>query len=544
MSFITKFKFKIEPFRHQLEEFVFHKDDEYRALFWEMGTGKTKAALDKGVYLYESDEINGIMFVAPNGVHVDHIIDAVPAHVPNRIEYISAYWRATARKEEKRKLKLIQQETRKLKIIAFNTDALRVDTRSYNFIKEFLIHNKVLVIVDESSDFKNPKSLRTRGLLSLRERCEYRMIMDGTPITQGPSDIYAPFEFLQPGLLGYKSYTAFQVRYEVLINPIILKDLSILLGSSEEGKFYANEIYKLRLTNKYLKYHDVQSIISEKYHSKIKMALAITNRNPLFRSGFRNVEELYKRIEPHSSRYKKDQCLDLPEKLFETLPYELSPEQRKLYDQLSNDLVMRVTEDSEMIVGNVLTLYMRLQQMLGGWYVDDWTKKAEPVPGKNLRLSVLIDSIKKLPKDTKVIIWARFTNEIRMIESALQKEFSKNSVVSYYGDTTEQMRIEAKDRFYNNPECRFFNGNPKVAGRGLNQLVKASYMYWFSKDFSLRTYLQAIDRIHRPGQVKNCTIVSIVARNTIDEKIIEAYEKKQSIADYITGDYLKLLNRK
>lgn len=538
MKLLTNFPFAVVPFKHQAVEFIQHKNSEFSALFWEMGTGKTKAAIDKGAWLYSQKKVNAIVFVAPKGVHIDHIRDAVPLHWPKHLDYVAAYWLADAKKIERSKFEYVL-ETRDdaCKILAFNVDSLLPSRKSWKLLHTFLKNHRVFVVVDEATEFKNPKAKRTIGLLRLREVSDYRMIMDGTPITQGPSDIYAPMDFLKSGLLGYTSYTAFQARYEVRVNPQILAGLKIALGD----QIYADRIYNLRLTGRYIRSADLKGILPYQYHGKIGTVLSILNQNALFRVGYRNIEELYEKIQPYSTRYLKDECLDLPDKLFENLVYEMPDEQRKWYDQLVEDMRVVISDVSEMTTSNVLTLYQRLQQMIGGWYVDDDTGKSKRLPGAQTRLSVMFDSIRKLPEDSKVVIWSVFVREIEDIVKWCSKLFGKESVVSYYGATSNNDRQIAKERFESDPICRFFIGHPKSGGKGLNQLVAGNYMYWYNRPFSLGVYNQAVDRIHRPGQKKNCTIIGLVANDTIDDHISEAHKNKQSIADYITGDYLRCL---
>lgn len=538
MKCLTNFPFAVKPFEHQAREFARHKDAEFRALFWEMGTGKTKAAIDKGAYLYSSGKIDAIVFIAPKGVHVDHIHDAVPEHWPKHLEHIAAYWVADARKKERDTFEYVSTTNdKKCKILAFNVDALIPARKSWKLLHAFLSINRTLVVVDEATEFKNPKAKRTIGLLRLREKSNYRMIMDGTPVTQGPSDIFAPMEFLSSGLLGYSSYVAFQARYEVRINPQIKAGLTIALGDSN----LAESIYNLRLTGKYIKSNDLKAILPFAYHDKIKFALSILYQNALFRVGYRNIEELYEKIKPHSTRHLKNECLDLPDKLFENLSYEMPPAQRKWYDELIEDMRVVISEGSEMTTANVLTLYQRLQQMIGGWYVDDDTGEPIRVPGSETRLDVMFESIKKLSEDSKIIIWSVFVREIEDIVERASGLYGEESVVSYYGATSNENRQIAKSRFEKDPTCKFFVGHPKSGGKGLNQLVAGNYMYWFNRPFSLGMYNQAVDRIHRPGQKRNCTIINIVAKGTIDNHIAEAHKNKQSIADYITGDYLRCL---
>jgi SNF2 family DNA or RNA helicase len=372
------------------------------------------------------------------------------------------------------------------------------------------------------------------------------MIMDGTPINQAVSDIYAPFDFLKPGLLGYKSFMAFQARYEVAVNPNILKELVIYLVKSkdevlrDEEKFVAQSIYNYKLAVRHIDRHEVDKLLPPRLKSNLNIVLNCLYKNPLFRVGHKNLDELYEKIQPHSMRVLKQDCIDLPDKLFVDIRYDLKGEVKRIYDEMTDNFISQVTSDENMSVKHVLTQYMRLQQILGGHYVSDGSGEFKAISGKNERLELMLDSIVKLSHSTKVIIWARFKSEIKLIYERLVNLYGDESSVLYYGEVNQNYKTEAKRKFKEDENCRFLVGNPQSGGIGLN-LISASYMYFYSKDFSLRIYLQAIERFHRPGQLKNCTVVNMVAKGTIDEKISDAYSKKQDIADYVTGDYLRLL---
>jgi len=537
MRMLSTFNFKTRPYDHQINEFENIKDKEYHGLFWEMGTGKTKIALDKAVYLYQKGLIDALLISAPNGVHIDHVETAVPFHVG--IPVYPGYWTTTQKKEQKFKLEQLLLPKSCLKILAVNPDSWRYkpgknkkQSKALYYLKEFMLKNRCFLVVDESSDFKNYKSQRSQGLIILSKLAPYRMVMDGTPITQGPSDIYTPFHFLKPGLLGYNSFMAFQARYEVLINPKIEGQLCEIITPESSEK-----IYDLRKANVFPKYEDLKRILLPWELRKMSKIFTILRKTSTFKVGYRNIEELYQKIKPHSSRILKVDCLNLPSKIHMKLPYELNKDQRKYYSQLEDELRIKVDKE-EMTVDNVLTLYLRLQMFLGGYWKPDGEELVE-FSETNPRIELLIDSIKKIGPDHKIIIWARFVKEIEAISKRISQEFGKDSFVQYYGAISTEEKQEAKRRFKTDPDTRSLIGNTKSGGVGLD-LPECSYMYFFNRDFSLRSNLQAVDRAHRIGQTKKLTIIDIVAPNTMDEHILAALGGKQSVADYITGDYMRM----
>jgi len=549
MKPIVNFKFKTKPFTHQLREFIRNKNTEYHALLWDMRTGKTKLVLDKAVYLYEHNKIDLLVFIAPNGVHRDHVLDQAPQHVG--IEYDAAYWNATPRKAEREALERVgNPDNHKFKILTFNTDAVRYKRRELNrgftFLMDTLNVHRALVAVDESSDFKGAKSQRVAGLLQLRDYAEYRIIMDGTPVTQGPCDLFHPCEFLSPGVLGYTSFTAFQARYEVLVNPSLKLDFFKVLVKSppgklrDEEKFYVDLFYQMKTRNEPLTEKILRASIPDRLHKRIGSILSTYHRSIVYRVAYKNIDELNAVIEPFSTRVLKQEVFDMPSTAHKKIYYKLPGNVKLIYNKLVDELITRV-QNEQMSALNVLTLYLRLQQILGGFYVADTDPEtAKPIPGENARIKLLLRYIKKIDDREKIIVWSRFVPEIEAILKSLEKEFGKDSVVDYYG-ATPAIKRDVNKRLFKDPYGpRFLVGNADVGGLGLD-LSAANYMFFYSRSFKLRTNNQAQERFLSPSKRTSSTVVSIIAEDTIDLKIVESLQNKQDVADVITGDFLRLV---
>jgi len=141
--------------------------------------------------------------------------------------------------------------------------------------------------------------------------------------------------------------------------------------------------------------------------------------------------------------------------------------------------------------------------------------------------------------DGKVIIWASYTYDIKMIERALAKEYGPTSVRTYFGDTTPDERQQmVKD--FQDPEhpLRFFVGQPRTGGYGLT-LTEAKTVIYFSNNYDLEVRLQSEDRAHRIGQRNNVTYIDIVTEGTVDEKILRALRDKINIATEVLKEGYK-----
>ena len=553
MQPLTKFKFKMKPYAHQLREFVQTKDTPFHALLWDMRTGKTKVVMDKAQYLFERGEIDVLVMIAPNGVHRDHIIDQVPQHVKH--EGLFAYWVASPRKAEREALdRLADPTNRAFKIVTFNTDAIRFKkkekNRGFTFLESLLKSHRALVAVDESSDFKNMKSQRVAGLLQLRDLSKYRVIMDGTPVTNGPCDLFAPFEFLSPGLLGYTSFTAFQARYEVLVNPSIKFDFFKVLVKSPQGrlrdeeKFFVDLLYQMKTRNEPLTADIVRGTLPTRLHRMTGAILSTYHRSAVYKVAYKNIDELNAKIAPYSTRVLKRDVFDIPPLTEKKIYFDLPAKVKAIYKKLVKDLITQV-ETEQVTALNVLTLYIRLQQIVGGWYTPDPSPtdpEPEPkkIPGDNARFKLLQRYIKKIDDREKIIIWCKFVPEIEELLKVLRKEYGKHAVVDYYGGTPPVQRDVNKKFFREDPDCRFFVGNADIGGYGLD-LSSADYMFFYSRSFKLRTNNQAAERFISGSKKTSSTVISIIANDSIDVRVFEALQNKQDIADYITGDFLRLL---
>jgi len=136
-----------------------------------------------------------------------------------------------------------------------------------------------------------------------------------------------------------------------------------------------------------------------------------------------------------------------------------------------------------------------------------------------------------------VIIWSRFRYDVQRISEALFKAYGRGHTVTYFGDTTDEERSDAIERFQNG-DARFFVGNPQTGGYGIT-LTAATTMIYFANSFDLAVRMQSEDRAHRIGQTKHVTYIDLIAEGTIDERIVKALKTKMDIASVVLGEELK-----
>jgi len=204
-------------------------------------------------------------------------------------------------------------------------------------------------------------------------------------------------------------------------------------------------------------------------------------------------------------------------------------EQIRMYKDLQKE-AMTLLENGELVSApQVITQMLRIQQLLSGHLKTD---EGEMIEIPTQRLSAMMECIEEV--SGKIIIWSRFRYDIVHIQRELAKVYGKDSVVSYYGDTSDQDRQIAIDRFQNG-NARFFVANPATAGYGLT-LTEANTVIYYANDFNLETRIQSEDRCHRIGQKNPVTYIDLIAEGTIDEKIVKALRDKIDIGARVLGE--------
>jgi SNF2 family DNA or RNA helicase len=249
--------------------------------------------------------------------------------------------------------------------------------------------------------------------------------------------------------------------------------------------------------------------------------------------GYRRLDELKEKLDNFAFRVTKDECLDLPDKIYLRRDVELTDEQKKAYDQMKL-MALSIVEQGMMSTTNALTQLMRLHQIVCGYVkLDDGQEIALPNNRIDELMAVLAES------DGKVIIWANYRKNIEDIKLAIQKEYGMTSVATYYGDTKNEDRQDIVDKFSDpNSELRFFVGNPTTGGYGLT-LVSSHTVVYYSNSFDLEKRLQSEDRAHRIGQTEKVTYIDLISVNTVDEHIVKALRNKIDIASQVLGEEIK-----
>lgn len=477
-------EFKTTPMAHQLAEYEASRDARARALFWEMGVGKTWVALNTAAHLYRRGEIDALLVLAPNSVHVNWVTDEIPKHMPDDVR---AWPWAYSTRHHKVKWHEAACEGligRSFPVLTMSYDGFRTgDGR--RLAERMLAKRRCLYILDESQRIKTPGIKRTISVVATGRRASYKRILTGTPITNKPFDVYSQMKFLDETFWashGLGSYEAFKTFFGVWEERVATS------ASGKTGRF--------------------SQVVA-----------------------FKNLDRLGEIIQGVASRVTKKEAVDLPPKSYTKRYFDLSPEQVRLYHQLRDDLIATLSSGETVSAPLMVTRLLRFQQVTCGYLPGDQSADGELHRlADNPRLRALEDTLEDV--EGSAIIWARFREDVDQICALLGDQ-----AVRYDGAVGEDDRLAAR-RAFQAGERRFFVGNPAVAGTGLT-LTAGTTVIYYSNSFDLEHRQQSEDRAHRIGQTHPVTYVDLIAQGTIDEKIVSSLREKRSIASTILGDEIE-----
>lgn len=346
-----------------------------------------------------------------------------------------------------------------------------------------LVDEETFVIVDESSYIKGHRSSRTCWITDLSKKARYRLILTGTPISQGVVDLFAQFRFLSPKILGYSSFYSF--------------------------------------ANNHLEY-------SDKFPGMIVRA--------------HNTEWIAAKIKPYVYQVTKDECLDLPEKLHTSRYFNMTVEQWQAYERAKEETLADIDYDDWDSYA-IFQLFTKLQQITCGFLNLHYSnKESERIEFEHRRLETLFYAIGSIPEKEKVIIWAKYEYDILGISQALKDEFGKDSVAQFYGKIKAGLSREAEIEKFRG-SARFFVATQSCGGHGLT-LNEAHYVIFYNDGFKWAEREQAEDRCHRIGQEHKVTYISIVCADSIDERIQTALLRKGSVVEDFKREVEKIKDQK
>lgn len=475
-------QFKIEPFKHQLDALEKSRDLNEIALFWDMGVGKSKGAIEiiRQKFYHHKKMLKTLILAPP--IVLNNWKREILLHSTIKEQDIVVLQGAGKKRAQDLEKAIMHKEDLTLsvpKIVITNYESLQ-NKQVKELILEYGFH---ILVCDESHLLKNYKSLRAKVVAQIADKTSYRIILTGTPILNSEMDIFMQYRILDKGKTFGKNFFQFRASYFVDSNAA---------WASRPGHFP-----KFTLRNAM---HDV----------------------------------LYNRIYEKALRVRKEECLDLPPLIEESLEITLSKEQKRLYNQMKKEFLTWIEsvkgEPKAVVAQLAVTKALRLMQIVSGFVS---TEEGDIIEiAENPRLQVTKELIEQLSRDHKIIVWCAFKHNYAMIERICNELNVGYELLT--GEMNARRKDEAAQRFNEDGACRVLIANKKSAGVGIN-LVASSYTINYSRTFSYGDEKQADARNHRKGSEIHERIVKInlIAKDTIDNTIGEALERKQNIAEIL-----------
>jgi len=501
----------------QAECFARSRDQRIAAIFMEPRCGKSKPIVDTACYHYERPEsplhVTGLLIVAwPQGVHRGWITDACAENIPDRIPWKGFIWRSAKDNQVGYKTEFNELcEFKGLAVLAINAEALPSEI-TRKAIGKFLKARRTMLVADESSFMMTPGARRTRIMLNagLKPNVIMKRILDGTPASEGPFDLYGQIGFLDKGVFGFNTFTEFKnhfAEWEIRVN-------------HAQGMSYP-------------------AVKEDKDGHKI----------------YRNLDELQAKLAPISYRATFAECFNTPRKVYQKRYFDLTVEQRRVYNDLRDEYRAELKTGEGITATHVLTRMLRLQQVSSNYFpaqdtvalheacngegcegckdlgVIETRRPAKVIdPENNPRLEALKEELRP---GNAMIVWARFRQDVT--DCMVLADGMGLKPVRYDGEVDDEAKAAAKDDFQAG-RAGVIVGNQQSLGRGI-PLWRAYGHVFYSNSFSLRQRIQAEDRAEIKHRTVGTSVVDLVAEDTLDDLvIIPALRDKLDVAALIQRD--------
>ena len=471
-----RYTYKTKPFSHQKKALKKLLDlNGTGALLMEMGTGKTKVALDWAGIGFYNDKVRRVLVIAPLSV-----LGVWPRQIRQHSGYPTRIFRlegsTSHRVSALRKIMAVPRTDETVVFIIINYEGIWRENNRGISVEELLKKwAPDIVIFDESHRLKSQSSKQSRAAYRISQSARMKLLLTGTAITKSPLDIFGQFRAMKPEVFG-TNWFQFKFTYGIW------------------GGFGR---YQLR--------------------------------------GYRNMKDFITKVRANSYRIKKEQCLDLPEKLFETVPVTLPDRILKMYRQMAEEMIVEI-EETHATAAIVLVKLLRLSQITYG-FIKDVEGKIRVLDDSKLQtcLDLLCDSVEE---DHKVVVFVRFREDIRRLDEQLTKLKIDHVILS--GSVPSKDRDSLVERFHLDAGLKVFISQIQAGSLGID-LTPADVCIFYSLDYNAANYWQAQDRLHRIGQTRKVTYFHLVVPRTIDSVVLRVLKEKGNIAEAVIHNPHSLL---
>jgi SNF2 family DNA or RNA helicase len=459
-------------YKHQEHVLELAKTMPDLALFWEMGTGKTRAAIEilKQRQKKHKRLLKTIIF-APL-VTLKNWKNEILKFSKIEEKHIWCLDESGKRRRER-----LIAATCDEGIIILNYEALR----TMDVIELLTRYQADMLICDESHRLKNHKSKQSKIVYNLAKNTAYKLLLTGTPILNSSLDIFQQYKILDGGDVFGGNYFTFRNKYFF-----------------DKNAGMPGNVHFPKWVPQLAKNQELQFLVKKK-----------------------------------SDRILKKDCLDLPPLIKHKHYVEMGSEQKKSYKSMAKDFISFIQANGKIeasVAQLAVTKLLRLQQIVSGFLKTD--SGEEHHFNQNPRAEALEEILLSLAPNNKIIVWTTFKADVKVASRICKKHNIGYCVLT--GEQNGREKERSTNDFTTSDEKRVIIANRKAAGIGIN-LVEAKYSIVYSRDFSLEAELQSEARNYRGGSEQHDSVIKIdlVAKDTVDEDVQKALENKQTISDII-----------
>jgi hypothetical protein len=462
---------------HQKQAFFFCNSLDASALFMDMGTGKSRVVVD---LVQNHPEEKKILIICPKKV-----VNVWPREFRKYSQKQFNFIPLTGSTDEKfAEASLADSLYNSEYIMIVNFDSVWRDVKEVDEFyidkgtgqkkkkkKKKKVYSKLAlwileqkwdrIVLDESHRGKQYDGQIGEYLPLLHDIAKKRIILTGTPTPHSPLDVVPQYLFLEPKLIG--NYWAARNKYAVM-------------GG----------------------YMDKQIV------------------------GWKNLEDLNRRIYTIAFRVMADDVLDLPERTNQTLTFRLSGEACKWYKRVNDELSLYLSETEKINTEIVLTKILRMQQITSGYL----PKEDGSIKVDNGKVELLEDLLEDIAIDKPVVVFCKFQHDLAEIKKIAEK------IGRVYGEISGKSVSGLNDQAELKEGVTLCAVQIQAGGTGID-LTRASYGVYFSVGYSLGDYEQSWKRLHRPGQKNHIMFYHLVAEGTIDEVVYESLENTKNLVELV-----------
>jgi hypothetical protein len=478
------------PWRHQEKEFDEHRDDRCRVYLWTMRSGKSKAVIDKAEYQFAKNAIEGVVVLAPNGIHLNWILNEIPRWSWPFNEYMAFGWETPKRADWSRidELKNFEAYHDGIRYLTVNMEALS-HLDCIRTVRRFIksCRGKIMLVISEAHHFGRAGAKRTNLARNLGRNAKFVTLETGTALLNSPLRAYSIYKILDNFALGPE---------------------------------YAGDTYE-KFARHFAEWEIDPNAPS--YRAKRRRYKTI--------KGYKNLDELRDKMAPWSSVVTRDDIEGMPELLRTERIVVMSEIQRRAYLEMVSRHLVEIGENMVTAKDGGARV-QKLQQILNG-YVKDGDRIIEIDPNAPIYDALVDEVVGTFPENS--IVWCRYREDIRRVCKRLKRE--RIPYLEFHGGIPVGKREKVRLEFQNSDKPVVLVGHPAAGGEGLD----------FSRAHAIIHFSSTPNAIHvNQGEERGTekwghpvTLVRIRTPGTVDDRNWAIVDGKTTVADDLSGRGLR-----